>query len=286
MTPRADKHSAIDELLAAVLRGEVPNWPVDWMDRRTAGLVVDRAIYHGIAGLLIEQRDSLARWPDGVIVPIMEQARAQAIWEMRHRIVISNLLTSLQSQGVAAVLLKGTALAYDLYTNPATRARADTDLLIEQASLKIARQLFLANGFEKVSVGNSPFGETELQEEWQYVSGDGTHHHVDLHWQTMNSPALEGLLSFADCTADPLDLPRLCPAASTMNHGAMLLHLCLHRAAHAASPYYTDGAAYFGGDRLIWAQDIHLVAGTLSVGGWAGFCQLAESGGVAGLCVD
>lgn len=286
VVPPASQDAFIDELLAAVLRGEASAWPVAWADQGTVGRVADRAIYHGIAALLIERSGALTGWPDAVKTPLMDQARGQAMWEMRHRIVISGLLASLKSEGIDAVVLKGTALAYDLYANPATRARGDTDLLIERANLVPARQILEALEFKRVTLGEGPFGDIHLQEVWRRDCSDGMAHDIDLHWQTMNAPALEGLLSFADCIADPLALPRLCEAASTMDRGAMLLHLCLHRAAHVTNPYYVDGIAYYGGDRLIWAQDIHLVAGALANSGWAAFCQAAECGGVAGLCLD
>jgi hypothetical protein len=281
-----NQDAAVDEMLAAALRGELRTWPLAYGDQNRSDLVVDRAIYHGIAGLLIERRGALADWPESVITPLLQQARVQAMWEMRHRIVISDLLAAFKGEGIVAVLLKGTALAYDLYASPATRARGDTDLLIESASLKLARQLFEANEFDRLTLGAGPFGDFHLQEVWQYKNSDGMQHNVDLHWQTMNAPALEGLVSFAECRADPIKLPRLCAEASTMDRATMLLHLCLHRAAHVINPYYVDGVAYYGGDRLIWAQDIHLVAGTLADDGWKAFCESAERGGVAGLCLE
>jgi hypothetical protein len=270
-THPANQDAFVDDMLAAVLRGEASHWPVAWDDQAIAGLVVDRTIFHGIAGILIERARALVQWPEAVITPLLHQARFQAMWEMRHRVAVSGLLASFKREGIGAVLLKGTALAYDLYANPATRARSDTDLLIE---------------FERVTLGAGPFGDIHLQEVWRHVNSDGMQHNVDLHWQTMNAPALEGLVSFAECKADPIELPRLCAEASTMDRSTMLLHLCLHRAAHVTNPYYVDGVAYYGGDRLIWAQDIHLVAGALGDSGWSAFCQSAECGSVEGLCLE
>ena len=49
----------MDALLAAVLRGEAPHWPAGG----DPALVVERILYHGIAGLITEQARDLVGWP-------------------------------------------------------------------------------------------------------------------------------------------------------------------------------------------------------------------------------
>ena len=125
-----------------------------------------------------------------------------------------------------------------------------------------------------------------LQEIWTIRPGDGAEHDIDLHWQLLNAPALRGVLEFADCSTEPITLPRLCSDALSMNRVLTLIHTCVHRAMHFTSPYFVDGETYYGGDRLIWVMDIHLLASSLSEPDWRRFAEMASTQGVAAVCLD
>ena len=71
-----------------------------------------------------------------------------------------------------------------------------------------------------------------------------------------------------------------------MNRPLTLLHTCVYRTLHIASPYFVDGVTYYGGDRLIWAHDIHLLAGSLSDAQWHRFVTLARRQRVARVYLD
>jgi hypothetical protein len=47
-----------------------------------------------------------------------------------------------------------------------------------------------------------------------------------------------------------------------------------------------DGVTYYGGDRLIWAQDIHLLATALTPPEWSQLCQITIANGSAGVCLN
>lgn len=123
-----------------------------------------------------------------------------------------------------------------------------------------------------------------LQEVWDIASGEGTSHHIDLHWQLLNAPALAGLLQFEECVADQLPLSRLHPSAQTMSRQLTLLHTCIHRAMHLTTPYRVGGVTYYGGDRLIWARDIDFLASSLNQREWHRFTRAAIGQGVASVC--
>ena len=272
----------IDGLLASALRGDAARWPADG----DASSAIERIAYHGIAGLLNERTVSLGDWPAAVTGYLHEQGIALAMWELRHNAGLGELLGGFAEAGVAAVLLKGTALAYDLYPRPATRARGDSDVLVAVADLSTARAVLERLGYRRQSIGEGIADDLALQEVWSLMCGAGTSHHIDLHWQMLNAPALAGLLDHDDCIADPLPLPRLAPSAQAMNRPLTLLHTCIHRAMHLTSPYIVGGVTYYGGDRLIWARDIDLLAGALSEAEWRRFTVVALDQGVAAVCRD
>ena len=278
---KADE-TAIDGLLAAALRGEAAAWPDGW----PAALAVERIAYHGIAGLIAAEARALGDWPAAILAPVREQAIALAMWEMRHKAMLGELLAALTEARILALLLKGTALAYDLYPEPAARARGDSDLLIAPADLAPARSILARLGYCRQPLDAGIADDLALQEVWSLTCDAGTQHHLDLHWQLLNAPALRGVLDFGDCAADPHRLPRLAPDALAMNRVLTLLHTCIHRAMHLTSPYFVDGVTYYGGDRLIWAKDIDLLAGALSNEEWRRFTAAALDQEVASVCLD
>lgn len=272
----------IDEMLSRAMRGQVAVWPPAWVDHDQA--VIDRIAYHGIAGLLNEQLRELREWPRPVTDYLREQAIALAMWELRHKALLGDLLGGLANAGVRALLLKGTALAYDLYPLPATRARGDSDVLVATSDLPATRSVLKSLGYRLQPLEEGIADDLALQEVWSLRCAAGTSHHIDLHWQLINAPALAGLLDFATCVTDPLALPRLGPTAQAMNRPLTLLHSCIHRAMHLTSPYIVDGTTYYGGDRLIWARDIDLLAGSLSEVEWSAFADQAIGQHVAAVC--
>ena len=266
----------MDGLLAAVLRGEAPQWPAGG----EAALAVERILYHGIAGLVTERSRDLSGWPSAVLTPVRDQAIAQAMWEMRHKPLLADLLAAFAEAGIIALLLKGSALAYDLYSEPSARSRGDSDVLIAPGDLAEARHVLGRLGFARGS-DEIASDELALQEIWSIAGEDGLQHHIDLHWQLLNAPALAGVMVFDACAADPLALPRLGPGAMAMTRVATLLHTCIHRAMHITNPYFVDGMTYYGGDRLIWAKDIDLLASALSEVEWEAFGTAAIRQAVA-----
>jgi hypothetical protein len=281
-TPPAGR---IDAFLASVLSGAGEPWPFE-LDAAAADRVAERAAGHGIALLLIERYHERRDWPEPVLARLMDHARSQTIWEMRHRIVLAELLARFADAEIGALLLKGTAIAYDLYPDPAARRRADTDLLIEPRDLRQARLVLASTGFTNISLPHWPRADLHLQETWRLDHADGTRHHIDLHWQVMNAPALASLLSHGECRARMAALPRLCDHAYTMDRASMLLHTCLHRAAHLLTPVYRGDEPCFGADRLIWLHDIGLLCAALDEPEWLRFCAAAERCGVATLCLE
>ena len=270
----------IDALLAAAMRGEAG----DWSARLDPALGIQRILYHGIAGLIVEQACAAANWPAALIEPVRAQAIAQAMWEIQHKARLAELLVAFAEAGMTALLLKGSALAYDLYAAPAARARGDSDVLVAAIDLAEARRILDRLGFARDS-GLSVADDLALQEVWS-ARDDATWHHIDLHWQLLNAPALAGVLPFDRCADGAITLPRLGPGAMAMRHVATLLHTCIHRAMHITAPYFVDGRTYYGGDRLIWANDIHLLASSLSEAEWDAFAAAAVEQSVAEVALD
>lgn len=284
--PSKDLDLRIEQMLAAATGGARTPWPADLSSPEGEDAVIGEILYHGISGLLIRDASKLDDWPDAIVSAVHEQARGQAMWEMRHRIVVADMMKELADDDVEALILKGTSLAYDLYEEPACRARGDSDILIRDADLARARAVLERSGFHRRLADERSHHELDLQEMWRLDCADGTRHDIDLHWRAMNAPALEGVLPFKQCIANARRLPKLGEHALTLDRAMMLLHCCVHRAKHITSPYFASGITYYGGDRLIWAVDIDLLADAFSEHDWERFCELAREQGVSRVCLD
>jgi hypothetical protein len=271
--------------LAAALRNEPEPWPANWNHADAIYAVESAAIYHGIAGLLVERASALGDWPAELVGRLRDQARAQAMWELRHHQLLARLLAAWHAAGIRALVMKGTALAYDLYANPAARSRADTDLLVPSGEAARAKEILAEQGYAKGVLGgvNEKFA---LQEPWSLVLADGGSHSIDLHWQVMNAPSLKDLLTFAECYAEARPLPRVSPQALTMDRVRLLIHTCLHRVMHCNTPYVVAGRAFHDSGRLIWSHDIRLLAEALDVDQWRQLTELAAQGGVSRACLE
>ncbi|WP_295634724.1 nucleotidyltransferase family protein [Novosphingobium sp.] len=291
-------NGSFDDFLAAAIAGSTnrvgtsrdqtlpDGWPLAWNAPDVTQAFVARALYHGIAGVLINRSNAMEGWPAPVVGCLGQQALGQGMWELRHKLVVVGLIEALAKAGVPALLLKGTALAYDLYADPAERCRGDTDVLVAPAQITQSRDVLEARGFVRESAGEGLFGDLHAQEIWRHVSDDGFEHVIDLHWQLLNSPFLDPLMPYNECAAGPVPIPRLCASARAMPRVMMLLHACLHRAVHISNPYYVDGQAYLGGGRLIWLLDIKLMADACSDREWAELSRLAVAKGLSALCLE
>lgn len=270
---------ATDAFLARSLAGPAP-WPGD----ASGGEVVSRALFHGIAGCLAGR--PTAHWPPRAAEPIRRAATAQAMWEVRHRLLLSRALEALEAAGVRCLLLKGTALAYDLYESPSARSRGDSDLLVAPADLDRARAALAACGFAHFLDDPAAMEAVRLQECWRQRSADGLVHDIDLHWQAVNAVVLADVMPFDRLWERARPLPRLSPRARGLPHDLALLLACVHRMQHVLNPYFVDGAAHYGGNRLIWLRDIDLLARALDPGGWAAFEAATIEGGLSAVALD
>lgn len=267
-----------ETLLTSALIASTP-----WHPEAQPSEVVERALFHGIAGALIPH---IREWPEEVFERLRSAAMAQAMWEMRHRRVLQGLLKALSVAGIRVILLKGSALAYDLYPEPTYRSRGDTDLLIDRTDLTAARKILSAQKFSPFMSDSSVREAVAMEEHWQLRTSDQFIHEVDLHWQALNAVALAHVIPFEAAWKRALPLPRLSPDAFGLPRDLALLHACAHRAKHAFSPYFVEGKVYFNGDRLIWLRDIDLLVRALDSLGWVDFEREAIASGLTSVAIE
>lgn len=241
------------EPLAAALRGEPSVWPDALTPEEVNALVA-----HGVAPLVYAN----ARVPQ-----LRGEAMQAAAYEQLRAIDLDEVLAALAAAGVEALVLKGSALAYDLYPAPELRPRSDTDLLIARDDLPKLRAAMLALGFEEHLSSGDEHGLRQAE----FTRAPGMVY--DVHWSATNVPAFDAVLRYDDLRTRSLPLPQLGPHARGLSYVDALLLACIHRVAH-----------HHDSDRLIWLVDIGLLRTRMTRGEHERFWRLAAEGRVVGVC--
>ena len=270
----------LDNLMCAILRRERTIWPSTRGDELEA-MFIRRADYQGVAALLHEQLSRLSAWPSSIREAVRQHAFAQALWELRHQQLLNEVIVALRTAGIEPVLFKGTALAYSLYANPVWRARGDTDMIVAHHDWRRASETLIAFGFRR---NTSVSGELVSYQDSYTKEFEGSGRHtIDLHRRINNSELLSHLFSYAELRAGACALPTLCNGALAVGPVHALLLACLHPATHKYNPYIVDEVAHYGGDRLIWHYDVHLLAQSLTSAQWQDFVDSAVAKGLCAI---
>lgn len=256
--------SRIDDFLAASLRAEAPAWPQEWSSDDAAGKVCDRIDAHGIALVLAQQADGIDQWPAAIRETFLKQARMQAFWEESHRRQLQTILERLADRGIRILVMKGTALAYSAYPDPAMRRRGDSDLLVRSENVPAMREVLQSLGLELVeqAVG------VVFQEAWRARSNDGLTHDFDVHWRVADSPLLQRVLTEEALFADAIPLPALGQHGFAPGPVHGFVQGSLNQCWHEFSGYHRGAEGLHQGVRLIWALDNRLQAERFTARDW------------------
>lgn len=277
--------TGIADLLAAVIRGEIPPWPSPG-DTEFAGRVLKAAEMHGVNALLHDRLGTTAGgsdWPESVMAGLRKRTLGSSAWELAHRQEIAKVLAAMEEQGLKPLLFKGSVLAYTHYRLPWLRSRGDTDLMIAPAELGAASEAFAKAGYKR----NFAISGEHVSYQATFVPDNPPPavHAFDLHWQVNNAPVLAARLDYADLLARSQPVPALDANARGPNEVDSLLLACLHRAAHLEGPRQ-EGMMFSPGDRLLWLYDILLLFNGLDTAARGAFADRAINTGLAGISLD
>lgn len=269
---------AIDDGLAALLRGDMAAARPLLADlAASADEIARRADYHGISHLLAMDTTGQPDWPQGLAGLFRGSAMALEVWEASHMRVVQPALAALVEAGVTPILMKGTALAYSLYANPASRIRGDTDLLVSPQDLLRTREVLGGLGFSR---GEEVHG-TLFQESLRVPAGKDLTHTIDLHWQVNDSPVLQRALPLEPALANTQPLPRLGEGVRSLGQGDSLLQVVFNAKWHSDFGFFLGRERLTGARRLIWAYDVHLLLEAMDRAGRERLVEDAVEAGAA-----
>lgn len=242
------------ECVREALAGRQAEWPP--LTPSETGILVS----HGVAPLL---------YAVAGVRELRPAAIAAAAGEPLRLTDLRSTLELLDAAGIPALVMKGSALAYDVYASPDQRPRGDTDLLVPHDSFDAARAVLRAEGFDERLTSGDEHGIRQVS--LSRSDRHGAKHVYDLHWEVVNSPVIGDSFRQDRLTRRPL--PAIGPAAATLSWPEALLLACVHRVVH----HYDD-------ERLIWLADIALLRRAMSAEEHARFWRLAADHGLVAVC--
>ena len=231
------------------------------------------ALDHGVQELLwTALADVDAAGPVRVaLTPIVRTAVARELFVQQEMQSVAN---ALMSGGVAALLTKGTALAYTAYPEPWLRPRVDTDVLVRADDFEAASCILQHGGYARSDATNTG-ALVSHQVPFERTDEHGIRHVIDLHRKVVNPQLISDALPFDGLWREARPAPALGPAARVPSPVGSLALACVHRLAH-----------HQGQNRLIWLYDVKLLADSLSEGDWTSLSDLACRRGIATFCLD
>lgn len=256
-------------LIAAFLRGDVTRWSDFALDAQT---FLDLCREHEVEGLCFERLsklDSTAGWPRQVWEELSDAARTRAAEELLRKAEIRRVVAALADAGIRPILLKGTPLAYTVYDSPASRPRADTDVIVSGADVEAARQVMRSLSYVETVQCHELLSQFEVQQCDRF----GVIHAFDVHWSISTQPVFAGLLTYDALLLRAVAVPALGESAVAPCRVDALLLSCVHPAMHHRND-----------ERLLWILDIHLLASGLSPAELDEFEALARMKKVVAIC--
>ena len=205
--------------------------PIDWT------LLFELALHHDLTPLLLHALETVELPPSVSASILPKLQRARAAHALRNTLLFRELTRVLdwaRSRRIDVVVLKGGALAEDVYGDPTLRPMRDLDLLFRPEHVADAEQFLTSCGYG-------------LDREWARAEGWHRQHDyhlafrkrpeglpalsIELHWHLVVPswpcrPDLDGIWA----RAVPATIAGI--GAMTLSPDDTLLHLCLHACKH------------------------------------------------------
>jgi hypothetical protein len=168
--------------------------------------------------------------PAGVADDFLEGQKAayyrNAVRSMRQESAENRALSLLSAEGVPAVLLRGNAIARDIYDDPYCRTSTDIDILIRQEDLARSDSVLSKNGY--VRGDNLPLKFWVNRIHHAVYRCPDTDDLIEVHWN-FGIPSFFGLTS-EDIWADIVQIEK---GQYRLSPEMTILHLLMHHYMHA-----------------------------------------------------
>jgi hypothetical protein len=184
------------------------------------------------------------------VARLEEDARLAALHGALLDRELEHLVARLADRGMAPLVVKGAHLAHTVYSAPALRPRADTDLLIDPADHAGTVDALIACGY----VGSARTNGAVILGQFGFERRLPVNvtHYVDVHWRPAAPLLFDRAVEVRAIAADACPIPALGSHARGPSPPDALALACIHLVAH-----------HWDQILLIWLEDIRLLADAL-----------------------
>ncbi len=160
-----------------------------------------KACFHGVHPIVhanLENHQKTERYPKEWWNQLMRLLSPCILGEAGRCLMLraqgEKILQSFQEKELDALILKGADFADHLYPLPARRSFTDIDILVPRPYFEKARMQLLKMGHQPLNEGARKHDKAYGEEVFTLASG-GISLRVELHWNLVNSPALQKSIS-------------------------------------------------------------------------------------------
>jgi putative nucleotidyltransferase-like protein len=259
--------------LAALLRDENVEWPDFNVPTDEFVAACEDQQVTGLVERCLRTRSGRPGWPGDVHARLRARVRADVAADLIAQRELVSVLDALANERVFPIVLKGTALAFNVYETPSLRPRFDTDLWVRHEDAGTLRTVLGLRGYTAPihCEGDLLFCQFPLRRRAAF----GLEHRLDVHWKISTQSVFAEVLSYDATDGRTVPVPALGPHARTLPAGDALLLACIHPVMH-----------HRAAQTLIWIYDVHQLATSLDEHGFARFADLAVRRQVAAVCLD
>lgn len=181
----------------------------------------------------------------------------QIAYSVKMQVVEEEVLSLLTKEGVPAVVLKGSALARDIYNEENSRSSVDIDVLVKRQDTEIVDTILTGTGFTRIDTAPLRFQMYRLHHT-SYIH-EQTKYVLEIHWN-FSIPGFFRLSSeqiWDDIYINQTNFPKLSPAMTII---MLLMHHHIHAFKQLRNTIDLYWAMHVYNEQIDWndfAQRLH-----------------------------
>lgn len=166
---------------------------------------------------------------------------------------LTEILGQAADRDIPLLVMKGAALAYQIYPSPGQRPSMDSDLLVAPDKCEELADMLRFLGYEL------PNDIRPKNLSYQYIATrtlpGGLQFMLDIHHRINNNELFSRLFTFSELWQRAVKIPELGPSARGLGHSDAIILASMHRVGHLC-----EGQP----EKLIWLYDFKLLIESLS----------------------
>jgi len=231
------------------------NKPIPYNHDIPPETLITRLSEHKIAGYvayLVSRSPKEYHPPPSLMETISRIHSQQAVSWLRTLTQIAKITQLFNDVGIKFVLLKGPALAMQVYPHPSLRDGIDIDLVIYPVDVKRASDILCTNGYH-IRFDSNRASEHIFHHQVFFPDPKTGVKSVELHWRPLGLPGVTGEITAGDLLERRVFLHSDIGLIPVLSITDTLMYVSMHMCISHANEL-----------RLIWILDIHLLTGYIT----------------------